>query len=207
LSILVQSVKRATVSFVASVKGEDKRRRIVDAATSLFNRYGFKRTSVDLLAAEAGVAKPTVYAYFDDKEAIFRAVVENVCDELFEAAEKASREDATIDERLAGMLSAKFTRYWELVHASPHAQELIDSQGRLGSEIVQRADRAYLKLLVATIENSKEVDPRRAGLTPQSAATLLLRAASGAAYDATSAASHRKHLAEIVRVIVAAMKR
>jgi hypothetical protein len=93
------------------------------------------------------------------------------------------------------------------VHASPHAQELIDSQGRLGSEIVQRADRAYLKLLVATIENSKEVDPRRAGLTPQSAATLLLRAASGAAYDATSAASHRKHLAEIVRVIVAAMKR
>jgi len=192
---------------VAATKGEDKRRRIVEAATSLFNRYGFKRTSVDLLAAEAGVAKPTVYAYFDDKDAIFRAVAEHVCDELLAAAERASTADAPIDERLGGMLAAKLTRYWELVHASPHAQELLDSQGRLGSEVVQRADRAYLDLLASVIESSKEIDPRRAGLTAKSAAALLVRAASGAAYDATSAASHRKHLTEIVRVITAAMKR
>ena len=192
---------------MAATKGEDKRRRIVEAATSLFNRYGFKRTSVDLLAAEAGVAKPTVYAYFDDKDAIFRAVAEHVCDELLAAAERASTADAPIDERLGGMLAAKLTRYWELVHASPHAQELLDSQGRLGSEVVQRADRAYLDLLASVIESSKEIDPRRAGLTAKSAAALLVRAASGAAYDATSAASHRKHLTEIVRVITAAMKR
>ncbi|MBS2012157.1 MAG: TetR/AcrR family transcriptional regulator [Deltaproteobacteria bacterium] len=190
---------------MASAKAEDKRRRIVEAATSLFNRYGFKRTSVDLLAAEAGVAKPTVYAYFDDKEEIFRAVVEHVAAELLAAAEEASRARAPIAERLAAMLSAKFTRYWELVHASPHAQELIDSQGRLGAEIVQRSDRAYLKLLVSVIEGSDELDPRTVGLSPQAAATLLLRAASGAAYDATSTASHAKHLAEIVRVVVSGM--
>ncbi|MGZ3419178.1 MAG: TetR/AcrR family transcriptional regulator [Polyangiales bacterium] len=186
---------------------EDKRERIVRAATTLFNRYGFKRTSVDLLAREAGVAKPTVYAYFDDKEAIFRAVVEHVCDELEAAARAASESDAPIEERVAAMLSAKFTRYWELVHASPHAQELIDSQGRLGAEIVQKADRAYLKLLVSVLEKSREVEPARVGLTASSAAALLLRSASGAAYDATSVATHKKHLAEIVRVTLAAMRR
>jgi AcrR family transcriptional regulator len=186
-------------------KSEDKRLRIVAAATSLFNRYGFKRTSVDQLAAEAGVAKPTIYAYFDDKEAIFRAVVEAVCDEMVSGAKEASARDVPIEERLAAMLSAKFTRYFELVLASPHAAELVDSHGTIGAEIVQRADRAYLALLVRVIEES-ELDPKRMKLSATAAAQLLMRAASGAAYDAKTPAAHRRHVAEIVRVVVAGMR-
>ena len=186
-------------------KSEDKRRRIVAAATSLFNRYGFKRTSVDQLAAEAGVAKPTIYAYFDDKEAIFRAVVEAVCDEMVAGAKDASERDAPIEERLAAMLSAKLTRYFELVLASPHAAELVDSHGTVGAEIVQRADRAFLALLVRVIEES-ELDPKRLKLGATGAAQLLLRAASGAAYDAKTPAAHKRHVAEIVRAIVAGIR-
>jgi AcrR family transcriptional regulator len=89
--------------------GEDKRRRIVAAATSLFGRYGFRRTSMDLLAAEAGVAKPTVYAYFADKEAVFKAVCVDVCEGLLARAEAASVGGGSIDERLAAVLTAKFT--------------------------------------------------------------------------------------------------
>ena len=188
-------------------KGEEKQRRIVLAATSLFSRYGFKRTSIDLLAAEAGVAKPTVYAYFADKEAIFRAVVESVTDELLEAAVLASQSSAPTEERLAAMLSAKFTRYWELVHASPHARELMDSQGELGAELVQRSDRAFLKLLMSVIEDSKELDLKRAGMTVPATAHLFLRAASGANYDATSVAMHRRLVSEIVRVLVAGLRK
>jgi AcrR family transcriptional regulator len=189
-------------------KADDKRQRIIAAATGLFTRYGFKRTSVDLLAAEASVAKPTIYAYFEDKDGIFRAVVETVCESLLSSAEaEASRTEAPVEERLAAMLSAKFTRYWELVHTSPHAQELTDSQGRLGADIIQRADRAYARLLTSVIDDATELAPARVGLTPQGAAQLLLRAASGAAYDATSAALHKKHLSEIVRVIVSSMRK
>jgi len=188
-------------------KGEDKRLRIIEAATALFSRYGFKRTSIDLLAAEAGIAKPTVYAYFADKDSIFCAVVEAVCEQLLARAEEASCATLPIEERLSAMLSAKFTRYWELVHASPHAPELMDSQGRLGAEIVQRCDRAYLKLLATTVETSKELELKRVGLDATSCAELLLRAGSGAAYDATSASGHKKQLAELVRVIVVALKK
>lgn len=187
-----------------SPKGEDKRHRIVEAATRLFNHYGFKRTSIDLLATEAGVAKPTIYAYFEDKDAVFRAVVEAVCDELVSGARRASEGNAPIGERLTSMLQAKFTRYFELVQASPHAQELIDSHGQLGADIVQRSDRAYLALLVSVIEKS-ELEPARVAMTPTSLAQLLLRAASGAAYDAKTVSAHKRHLADIVRVIVAAV--
>lgn len=188
-------------------RADERRRRILAAATALFSRYGYKRTSIDLLAREADVAKPTVYAHFADKEAIFRAVVEAVCAELLAAAEAAAESDAPLADRITAMLSAKFTRYYELVNASPHAAELVDSQNQLGAEIVARADRSFLRLLVATLEHAPELDPKQVGLTPSAAAALLLRAGAGAAYDATSVASHRRHLADLVRVLLAGLSR
>ncbi|MBL9042601.1 MAG: TetR/AcrR family transcriptional regulator [Myxococcales bacterium] len=188
-------------------KGEEKAQRIVEAATNLFRLYGFKRTSLDLLAAEAGVAKPTIYAYFADKDAIFRAVVESLCEELLTAAQAASQSSLPLDEKLAAMLSAKFTRSWELIHSSPHARELHDSQGRLGAETVKRADRAFLKLLVACLQDAEELDLEQAGLSVTAAAQLLVRGASGASYDATSTTMHKRLIAELVRVLIAGLSR
>jgi AcrR family transcriptional regulator len=190
-------------------RAEDKRRRIIAAATSLFSRYGFRRTSVDLIATEAGVAKPTIYAHFADKEAVFGAVCADVCEAFLARAEAASRVEGPLDERLAGVLTAKFTFVYELVHRSPHAQELLDSQGALGADVVLKADRAYHRLLTSMLEEgaaSGEIAPKRIGLAPGAIASLLMRAGHGAAYDATSAATHARHLAEMVRVLVAGLR-
>lgn len=53
-----------------------KRERVLDAAVQLFLANGFDQTSMDAIAAHAGVSKTTVYAHFADKFALFRAVVE-----------------------------------------------------------------------------------------------------------------------------------
>ena len=45
--------------------------KILSAAQSLFFRFGFKKTSVDEIAAEAGVGKGTIYNYFANKEELF----------------------------------------------------------------------------------------------------------------------------------------
>ncbi len=44
-----------------------KRRRILEVATELFIRQGYRKTSMDEVAREAGVAKGTVYLYFKNK--------------------------------------------------------------------------------------------------------------------------------------------
>ncbi|MFC5179857.1 TetR/AcrR family transcriptional regulator [Actinomadura harenae] len=51
----------------------DKRRAILDAAFAVIGREGYAQAGVDVIAAEAGVAKATVYNHFGDKEALFRA--------------------------------------------------------------------------------------------------------------------------------------
>ena len=52
-----------------------KRRAIMDAATALFLRDGYRNTSMDQVAADAAVSKQTVYKHFADKEQLFREIV------------------------------------------------------------------------------------------------------------------------------------
>jgi TetR/AcrR family transcriptional regulator, mexJK operon transcriptional repressor len=57
-----------------------KRRVVVDAATTLFLRHGYLGTSMDQIAAFAGVSKPTVYKFFPDKEQLFTTIVMETLD-------------------------------------------------------------------------------------------------------------------------------
>lgn len=61
-----------------STRSERKHKAILDAAAELFLRQGFPRTSMDDVAAHAGVSKQTVYAQFASKEALFVAIVRSM---------------------------------------------------------------------------------------------------------------------------------
>lgn len=59
-----------------------KRRAILDAATTAFLRHGYLGTSMDEIAALAGVSKQTVYKHFADKERLFSEIVTAEVDEI-----------------------------------------------------------------------------------------------------------------------------
>src|SRR3546814_18129915 len=52
-----------------------KRDLIAESAFTLFSEHGYAEVRMDQVAARAGVAKGTVYLYFDSKEALFRAAI------------------------------------------------------------------------------------------------------------------------------------
>ena len=56
-------------------KDMEKRAAILEAAKGLFIRNAFAGTSMDAVAAEAGVSKLTVYSHFGDKDNLFREVI------------------------------------------------------------------------------------------------------------------------------------
>lgn len=55
----------------------EKRLEILDAAIKLFSEQGFEKTTVDEIAGQAGVGKGTIYLYFNTKEQIFLAIIED----------------------------------------------------------------------------------------------------------------------------------
>lgn len=54
---------------------DSRRERLLGAASELFVRWGFDKTSVGDIAREAGVSKGAVYLEFPNKEALFKAVI------------------------------------------------------------------------------------------------------------------------------------
>jgi AcrR family transcriptional regulator len=52
-----------------------KRESIIDAAANVFCREGFSGANIDLIAAEAGVSRQTIYNHHGDKESLLSAVV------------------------------------------------------------------------------------------------------------------------------------
>jgi AcrR family transcriptional regulator len=56
-------------------KNEEKAQIILAGALQEFLENGYLGASMDKLAQTAGVSKPTLYKYFNDKEALFKAVV------------------------------------------------------------------------------------------------------------------------------------
>ena len=86
-----------------------KRNRILGAATRLFIRQGYRKTSVDEVATEASVAKGTVYLYFKTKaELLLHAIIEEKRGYLAQAKPVF---DGTIapEDRLAEWLKLLFT--------------------------------------------------------------------------------------------------
>jgi TetR/AcrR family transcriptional repressor of mexJK operon len=61
-----------------------KRGAILEAATAAFLRNGYRGTSMDEIAALAGVSKQTVYKHFADKERLFTEIVTSTVDEVAE---------------------------------------------------------------------------------------------------------------------------
>lgn len=57
---------------------------IAAAALVLFARDGYERTSVDAIAAEAGVSKRTIYSHYGDKESLFLLVLRETYDAMRE---------------------------------------------------------------------------------------------------------------------------
>ena len=56
------------------------RRKILDAALDVFSAQGFRGATLDQIAAVAGLSKPNLLYYFDSKEAMHRALLDDLLD-------------------------------------------------------------------------------------------------------------------------------
>src|SRR6476620_10577013 len=80
----------------------DVKARILDGAQRVFLKRGYQSASLDEIAATAPASKPTIYAHFPGKEALFEAVVARVLGGLtnFEGFEPKGR---SVQDRLASL--------------------------------------------------------------------------------------------------------
>jgi TetR/AcrR family transcriptional regulator, mexJK operon transcriptional repressor len=83
------------------------RERILEVATELFLEQGYGSTSIEAVASRAGISKRTFYDRFDDKAALFAAVVHHIIEHIRPPASVPLLAGANLPEvlrRLAGLI-------------------------------------------------------------------------------------------------------
>ncbi len=90
----------------------DAQARILDAAQQLFLEKGYRSASIDDISELAPASKPTIYAHFPGKEALFAAVVARTIEGLTDF-EDFSPEGRTIEDKLMSLGTAIVERVVE----------------------------------------------------------------------------------------------
>jgi AcrR family transcriptional regulator len=179
--------------------GNDKRSRILDAAQSLFLRYGVKRTALDDVVREAGIAKGTLYLYFDSKDALFAAIAERLCAEVLRNAQEAIASSSSITPRIVGCLDAYIGSMHRLTAESPHVAELTQSKQALAAEIYGAFDQKMRDLLRKVL--------REGGIQRADAVDMFFAAAVGTLKMGDSAAKpYRAKLTALTDILLAGLR-
>lgn len=109
------------------LKSMERRRRVLAAANRCFGRFGFRKTSVDLIAREADVSKALVFAFFGDKDGLYEAVIEHTLTSWTGFAEhQAARFHDRPDQELESLYRGSF----EFVTHSPMIRVLMNRRDR-----------------------------------------------------------------------------
>lgn len=129
------------------------REAILQAARQRFLHYGYKKTTIDEIAQDAGIGKGTVYLHFAGKDEIMLTLVLQVKRNITEQMRAiAAASLAAPEDRLRRMVLACIGSVYDACTASPHGTEMVD-------EIVfqMRARVEYQDHFAREIETQHEV--------------------------------------------------
>src|SRR5262245_25530055 len=121
-------------------RGKATRERLVATARELFGRDGYEATSVEAVLREAGVARGSLYHHFENKEALFDAVLDRVVAEAAaEAGKAAAQHDDPVESLRAGCGE------WLRLSLDPALQKiaLVDAPAVLGGARWRELDEQY----------------------------------------------------------------
>ena len=83
-----------------------RREQILTAATEAFARSGFAATSLDDIAAEAGITRVILYRHFDSKTDLYQAVLDRMCARLDAHVPSPEAGGGFTDASVDGLLDA-----------------------------------------------------------------------------------------------------
>lgn len=179
-----------------------RRAAILEAATRVFLRYGFKKTSMDDLARAAGLSRQGLYLHFATKEALFEEAVLSLVAALHSSFRTAlADEERDIEERLLEAFTA--------VHAhaigepwAEHQTELLQAASELVSGVVTEFEEGIVSDAARALTRSGVAAGwKRVGISANALAENLHATSSGLKYRALTQAEYREQMRVAVRIV------
>lgn len=129
------------------MRHDDKRQRILAAATAVFEKRDFHQVLVSEVASRAGVGKGTVYLYFPTKDELHRGALEASLERVALEVEGAAEREAPVGEVLREIVVVILRFFWRRQHLLTLVQRYEQRHARRATERRQRVMRAVERVL------------------------------------------------------------
>ena len=111
-----------------SAQPRSTRDAILDATDRLLAKYGYKKMTIDDLAAEVGIGKGSVYLHFSSKEEIALSHIDRIIERLTASLTEIAESRGSVDTRLRKMILERVLfRFDSVQHYSQSLNELLAS--------------------------------------------------------------------------------
>ena len=132
--------------------GVDARRlATVEAASAVFLRYGYARTTMAELAAAAALSRPTLYELFPGKDDLFGAVIDRLSQQTLQRYRDTLPRRKTLRRKLHGFCRDWATHGVRLIELHPDAKDLFD----LRFPAVRQMYEDFVQLLVEILRSEE----------------------------------------------------
>jgi AcrR family transcriptional regulator len=144
-----------------SRRGLDTRRRLLDAAESVFGRLGYHEASIVKITEAAGVAQGTFYLYFDSKKAIFDELLVDLNRRVRRAMKEGSERGRTRYEAELG----GFEAFFRFTAEHPALYRIVRQAEFVSPEMLRyhydRLSEGYVEALAHAVESGEvgKLDP------------------------------------------------
>jgi AcrR family transcriptional regulator len=154
---------------------------ILDAALRLLPRFGYRKTTLDDLAQEAGIARRTIYLHFKSKEDVFLCSIDRVVERLVGELATIAGDATSPSDRLWRMLVTRVMSRFDSVRG--YHQSLDEMLGELRVQYLERRERyfaAEAEVFAKVLDQGRRlhdwnvVDPRETARTLLVATNALL---------------------------------
>ena len=132
-----------------------KRQHILVGATAIFSRYGYARTTMGDIAAEAGISRPALYLLFPDKEALFTVVIRHMDGEEKQAEIRSGlKRYKGLHAKLLYACQSWGSHGFDLAVVHPDAADLFDLRFDAVKEVYANFEAFVVELISEQVRTS-----------------------------------------------------
>ena len=155
-----------------------KEQVILAAARKRFAYYGFSKVTMDEIASDVGLAKPSLYYYFPTKEKLFRAVIGHEQEKFTRDIEFMLKKEAPAGQKLREYVDMRIRLFRELVNLSALGVQSWAEVSSIFGDLFTRLEEQELKLLHAVLLAGKGTGELEL-VNPAQTAKLILHVLHG----------------------------
>lgn len=124
-----------------STQPRDVRNAILDAAERRLAGHGYKKMTIDVLAADVGIGKGSVYLHFSSKEEIALSHIDRLIEQLKTRLQEIAARSSPPEKRLKSMLHERVLYRFDSVQH--YTQSLNDLLSKIRPQLLERRQRHF----------------------------------------------------------------